>query len=118
MDQADGARAIEVFLHGDPIPEIFADWPEDVRLFYQALMIEPGRTAQIDRLRFEIHRVEPYPTELVGRLNTMPGGTRWRCARGSSTKRSLSVIAHSRARAAERPLPRFNREQPRWPGQV
>ena len=29
-------------------------------------MIESGVMADIDRLRFEIHRVNPYPTDLVG----------------------------------------------------
>lgn len=66
VSQADGARAIEAFLHGDADPEIFADWPDDVRLFCHALMIAAGRTAQIDRLGFKIRRVEPYPTDLAG----------------------------------------------------
>ena len=68
VDQADGARAIEVFLRDDPDPQLIADWPDDVRLCCQALMIAPGRTPPIPRLRFEIHRVEPYPTELAGAL--------------------------------------------------
>jgi hypothetical protein len=64
VNQAAGAEAIEVFLRGDPAPEIIADWPDDVRLCCQALMIAPGRTAPIPRLRFDIRRVAPYPTDL------------------------------------------------------
>jgi hypothetical protein len=48
----------------NPAPEIIADWPDDVRLCCQALMIAPGRTAPIPRLRFDIRRVAPYPTDL------------------------------------------------------
>ncbi|MEP7209626.1 MAG: hypothetical protein ABI740_02210 [Alphaproteobacteria bacterium] len=66
VDQATGARAIEAFLHPDPDPQLIADWPDDVRLCCQALMISPERTAPIDHLSFEIHRVESYPTELAG----------------------------------------------------
>ena len=66
VDQAGGAYAIEAFLRGDASPEIIADWPDDVRLCCQALMIKPGFTVDLTRLRFEIHRVDPYPTDLVG----------------------------------------------------
>lgn len=66
VSPSQGAYEIEAFLRGDPEPEIVADWPDDVRLCCQALMIEPGVMADIDRLRFEIHRVDPYPTDLTG----------------------------------------------------
>jgi len=66
VSQSQGAYAIEAFLRGDAEPEIIADWPDDVRLCCQALMIESGVMADIDRLRFDIHRVNPYPTDLVG----------------------------------------------------
>ena len=66
VNPSQGAYAIEAFLRGDAEPQIIADWPDDVRLCCQALMIEPGVMADIDRLRFEIHRVDPYPTELAG----------------------------------------------------
>jgi hypothetical protein len=64
VDQAEGAAAIEAFLDGDASPEVIADWPDDIRLFCQALMLRPGLTVGIDRLGLEIHRVVPYPTEL------------------------------------------------------
>ncbi len=66
VNPSQGAYAIEAFLRDDAQPEIVADWPDDIRLCCQALMIEPGIMVDIDRLRFEIHRVDPYPTELAG----------------------------------------------------
>lgn len=66
VSQKDGAYAIEVFLHGDDDPQIIADWPEDLRLFCQALMLEPDVMVPITRLRFEMHRVTSYPTDLAG----------------------------------------------------
>lgn len=66
VNQSEGAYALEAFLQGDGAAESIADWPDDVRLCCQALMIEPSRTADIDRLKFEIHRVDPYPTDLIG----------------------------------------------------
>ena len=66
VKQSQGAYALEAFLQDDADVEIIADWPDDVRLCCQALMIEPDLTANIGRLRFEIHRVDPYPTDLVG----------------------------------------------------
>lgn len=68
VSPSQGAYAIEAFLHGDAEPEIVADWPDDIRLCCQALMIEPGVMADIARLRFEIHRVDPYATELAGAI--------------------------------------------------
>lgn len=66
VDQIGGARAIAAFLYGDPDPEIVADWPDDVQLFCAAIIYGPGRTAPLDRLRFEIRRVQSYPTDLPG----------------------------------------------------
>ncbi len=68
VSQLQGAYAIEAFLHGDAEPEIIADWPDDVRLCCQALIIQPGVMVDIIRLRFEIHRVNPYPTDLEGAI--------------------------------------------------
>jgi hypothetical protein len=64
--QAQGARAIAEFLKGDLDPDVIADWPDDIRLFCAAVMLGPGSTVLLDRIRFEIQRVEPYPTDLEG----------------------------------------------------
>jgi hypothetical protein len=66
--QATGARAIAAFLAGDSNPRVFADWPDDIRLFCQALMLGPGLTVLIERLAFVILRVEPYPTDIEGAI--------------------------------------------------
>lgn len=66
VDQVLGARAIAAFLASDHNPKIIADWPDDIRLFCQALMLGPGSTVLLERIAFEILRVEPYPTDLDG----------------------------------------------------
>jgi hypothetical protein len=66
VSQGEGAHAIEAFLHGDADALIIADWPADLSLFCQALMLEPGLMVPITRLRFELHRVTSYPTDLAG----------------------------------------------------
>jgi hypothetical protein len=66
VDQAAGARAIGAFLAGDSDPVVLADWPEDVSLFCGALLLGPGCMVMIERLGFEILRVEPYPTDVPG----------------------------------------------------
>jgi hypothetical protein len=66
VGQTDGAWAIGQFLKGDPDPDVIADWPDDIRLFCAALMLGPGSTVLLERLKFEILRVEPYPTDLEG----------------------------------------------------
>ena len=74
MSQSQGAYAIEEFLRGDAEPEIIADWPDDVRLCCQALMIEPGVMADIVRLRFEIPRKpRPWPPERPFRMRMRDG---------------------------------------------
>ena len=65
-EQRSGARAIAAFLEGDHNPRIIADWPDDIRLMCQALMLGPGSTVLMERIAFEILRVEPYPTDLEG----------------------------------------------------
>jgi hypothetical protein len=64
VEQRSGARAIAAFLDGDHNPKIIADWPDDIRLLCQALMLGPGSTVLMERIAFEILRVEPYPTDL------------------------------------------------------
>jgi hypothetical protein len=66
VDQAEGARAIAEFLADDPQPDIIADWPEDIAWCCRALILRPGVMALVERMRFDMQRVEPYPTELEG----------------------------------------------------
>lgn len=61
-----GAYRIAEFLHGDPCPHIHTDWPDDVRYFCEAIITAPGEMVAIPHLRFEVHRVDAYPTDLPG----------------------------------------------------
>lgn len=57
---------IAEFLRGDPRPYIVTDWPDDVSYFCRALITGPGLMCSVPSLRFEIVRVDAYPTELKG----------------------------------------------------
>lgn len=47
-------------------PIIVADWPDDVRFFCESVMTGPGTMIEINSLRFEVRRVDAYPTALPG----------------------------------------------------
>ncbi len=66
VEQRSGARAIASFLSEDTSPDVIADWPDDIRLLCQALMLEPGRTALLQHIAFEIQHVYSYPTDIAG----------------------------------------------------
>jgi hypothetical protein len=66
VNQAEGAYLIAEFLRGDPRPYIVTDWPDDVRYFCQAVITGPGMMAAIPSLRFEVVRVDAYPTKVKG----------------------------------------------------
>ena len=57
---------IAAFLEGDGCPEIIADWPDDIAYFCKAIVTGPGQMVNIRFLRFELHRVDAYPTTLPG----------------------------------------------------
>lgn len=58
--------AIGSFLHGDNFPIIVADWPDDIKYFCQAIITAPGEMIDIPRLRFDMLRIDAYPTTLTG----------------------------------------------------
>ena len=66
VDQARGAEALGDFLKGDALPEVFADWPDDVAYFCKALMTGPGTMVPLRRMRFEMVRLDAYPLNLPG----------------------------------------------------
>ena len=92
-----GVDAIEAFLRDDPDPEIIANWPDDVRLFCQALMISPGRTAPTACGSESIASNSIQP-RWWARSNTRLGGTRWRFGKGSSVRRRTHGEAGTSAR--------------------
>lgn len=65
---ADGARHIARFMAGDADPTIITDWPDDVKYFCQAIITGPGMMVNIPHLRFEVKRVDAYPTTLPGAI--------------------------------------------------
>lgn len=62
------AAAMEVayFLRDDPDPVIVTDWPADIRYFCDLIEFPGGQMAPIASLKFELHRVDAYPTTLPG----------------------------------------------------
>lgn len=48
------------------MPQIVADWPDDIRYFCQALITGPGEMVNIPALSFHLRRVDAYPTALEG----------------------------------------------------
>lgn len=59
-------NVIAGFLKHDPLPHIISDWPDDIRYFCECLITAPGEIVNIPTVRFDVERVDAYPTELVG----------------------------------------------------
>lgn len=58
---------IREFLADEPgLPQIVADWPDDIRYFCQALITAPGEMVAIPAVSFHLRRVDAYPTTLEG----------------------------------------------------
>ena len=64
--QKDGANRIADFLRGDLSPYIITDWPDDISYFCRSIITGPGMMAPIRSVRFELARVDAYPTDLPG----------------------------------------------------
>lgn len=62
----DAAMEIAWFLRDDPDPVIVTDWPADIRYFCELIEFPKGQMAPIAGLKFELHRVDAYPTTLPG----------------------------------------------------
>lgn len=56
------------YLHMDDDPVIVADWPDDIKYLCQALITGPGEMVDIPRIRFELARVDAYPSRLAGAI--------------------------------------------------
>jgi len=56
------------FLMMDPdnLPNIVADWPDDIKYFCEALIVGPGQMVDTGPVSFLIQRVDAYPTDLPG----------------------------------------------------
>lgn len=62
------ANAIADFLKGDPCPTIVTDWPDDIKYFCELLITGPGLMVPIPALKFEMVRIDAYPTDVPGAI--------------------------------------------------
>jgi hypothetical protein len=60
--------AIATFLERDPSPNIIADWPDDIAYLCKSIVVGPGKMVNIPSIKFELHRVDAYPTTLPGAI--------------------------------------------------
>jgi len=51
---------------GDLDPIIVTDWPDDIKYFCQHIITGPGTMIGLNSIRFEMHRVDAYPTTVHG----------------------------------------------------
>jgi hypothetical protein len=65
-NKQEGALRIAEFLKNDPDPMIITDWPDDIKYFCNAVITGPGTMANIPRFKFDMNRVDAYPTTLPG----------------------------------------------------
>lgn len=55
---------LEKFFKGDNHINIITDWPDDVSYFSQLLLTGPGTMINIPGIKFEVRRIDAYPTRL------------------------------------------------------
>ena len=61
------AARIESYLRGDTDITIIADWPDDIKYFCELIITGPGTMINVrPSIKFEMHRVDAYPTDLPG----------------------------------------------------
>lgn len=58
-------RLIQAFLADDPVPEIIADWPEDLMHLMQCLILGPGQMVRIPELSLRLLHASAYPSEIT-----------------------------------------------------
>ena len=62
LDRQAAARDVAAYLATDSDPEIVADWPEDIALFAQLLLIGNGDVVDLPGLRFRYLRTPGFST--------------------------------------------------------
>lgn len=63
-DQEFATSLISAFMAGDPEPVVISDWPDDIRYFCELLITGPGQMIALPGIRFEVVRIDAYPTTL------------------------------------------------------
>lgn len=66
VDRSGAQRELASFLHGDGDPIVVTDWPDDISYLCGLMLTGPGMMIAIPSLKFEMHRVDAYPTSLPG----------------------------------------------------
>lgn len=67
-DKELAAWDLATFLRNDLDPIIISDWPADIRYFCGLIEFPRGNMAPIKGLKFELRRVDAYPTTLPGAI--------------------------------------------------
>jgi len=63
------ASAIESILEGDSDVTIVTDWPDDIKYVCELIITGPGTMINVrPSIKFEMHRVDAYPTDLPGAI--------------------------------------------------
>jgi hypothetical protein len=64
--RSNAAAYLEEFFSGDDNIEVITDWPDDIKYFCEELIVGPGEMVKIPGIRFQVVRVDAYPTTLEG----------------------------------------------------
>ncbi len=60
---------LETFLRKDRNVTIITDWPDDIKYFCELMITGPGTMIEVrPSIKFEMHRVDAYPTTLPGAI--------------------------------------------------
>lgn len=60
---------IETLLRKDRNVTIITDWPDDIKYFCELILTGPGTMIEVrPSIKFEMHRVDAYPTTLPGAI--------------------------------------------------
>lgn len=63
------AEKIEGLLRDDTDITIITDWPDDIKYFCELILTGPGTMIEVrPSIKFEMHRVDAYPTTLPGAI--------------------------------------------------
>lgn len=62
LEREQAAVALAAWLAGDPAPEIWADWPDDIAYFARLLTVGPGRMVPVPPLRFQLLTMHNFST--------------------------------------------------------
>ncbi len=68
LDRSEFGRAVQAYLHGEIMPHIVADWPDDLKYFCESLITGPGKMVSIPSFSAQLVRVDAYPTTVVGAI--------------------------------------------------